>query len=99
MYNQQFPMETTVQPKLMGNQVEMELNFCMHKVPERVKKLLSNLGWLERGTDPDTNEALFHKISAGMGGDFDPDLDACSWRWYEAMAYEFGKFIDIGMDA
>ncbi len=99
MYNQQFPPETTVMPQVMGNGVEMKINAPMHKVPERVKKLLSNLGWMERGTDADTTEALFHKTTSGMGGDFDPDLDACSWRWYEAMAYEFGKFIDIGMDA
>jgi len=99
MYNQQYPTATAVLPNIMGNGVEMQLNYAMHKVPMRVEKLLSNLGWQDRGMDPDTQEKLFHKTTSGMGGDFDPELDSCSWRWYEAMAYEFGKFIDIGMDA
>lgn len=86
-------------PTLSGNQLEISLTTPIHKVPARVEKLLGTLGWKERGTDSDTNEKLYHKDNPSMGGDFDPDLDACSWRWYEAMAYEFGKFIDIGMDA
>lgn len=92
MYDQQFPSKTSV----IG--IEMELDSSVHKVPNRVKRLLGNLGWKERGLDPDTREQLYHKDNPSMGGDFDPDLDACSWRWYEAMAYEFGKFINIGMD-
>lgn len=94
-----FPSMTEVKPVLNGtNAVEMQIQFDQHGVPTRVEKLLTNLGWTFVANDPDTTEKLFHKENANMGGDYDPDLDNY-WRWYEAMAYEFGKFIDIGMDA
>lgn len=95
----QYPSATEVKPQVTpdARAVEMQIDFATHKVPERVLKLLKNLGWTEVGSDPDTGEDLFHKENPSMGGDYDPDLNLY-WRWYEAMAYEFGKFIDIGME-
>ncbi len=95
----QFPCMTEVKHIISGNGgVELQVHIAQHGVPARVEKLLSSLGWTEVGTDPDTMETLFHKENPTMGGDFDPDLNLY-WHWYEAMAYEFGKFIDIGMDS
>ncbi len=93
----QYPTATSVNVNASGNGIDMSLTFGRHEAPERVVKLLNNLGWTSCGNDPDTQEPLYNKSNPGMGGDYDNDLSK-SWRWYEAMAYEFGKFIDIGMD-
>ena len=98
MYSQ-FPTETKVQPMVNGEGVEMNIVVAKQVEPERVVKLLNNLGWKEIGICPDTGESLYQKSNPNMGGDFDSDLANYYWRWYEAMAYEFGKFINIGLDA
>ena len=95
----QFPAMTEIKPSLNGDSVSMSINVAPHDAPERIVKLLSNLGWKEIGTDPDTIEPLFQKENAAMGIDWDADLSSKYWRWYEAMAYEFGKFVNVGLDA
>ena len=92
-----WPDGTNIQPEVNGDGVRMGINHPVQKAPDRVVNLLSNLGWITDMSDPDTQEPLFKKMDANLGGDHDPDLNRY-WRWYEAMAYEFAKFVNIGLD-
>ncbi len=95
----QFPSTVTVQPLLNGNQISMDVLTPQQTEPERVIKLLSNLGWKEIGTDPNNGEGLYQKEDPNMGVGHDADLTTKYWRWYEAMAYEFAKFVNVGLDS
>jgi hypothetical protein len=75
-----------------------------HRVPAKVQTLLTRFGWTTSETCPNTKEVLFQKDPPNDAPDnvksaWDSDLQNCHWRWYEAMAYEFGKFMSIGDDA
>lgn len=74
-----------------------------HSVPGKVETLLHKLGWEHSQTDPNTKEMLWHKMPPPGATDevkskWDNDLQNCHWFWYEAMSYEFGKFMSIGDD-
>ncbi len=54
-------------------------------------------------THPDTGEMLFHKSAPDSATDeerrgWNYELSNNYWHWYEAMAYEFSKFMGIEED-
>lgn len=72
-------------------------------VPAKVEILLIRFGWEHSQQCPNTNEQLFQKKPNKDATDeakaaWDFDLQNGHWYWYEAMAYEFGKFISIDTD-
>jgi len=86
-----------------GAGLSVDLERDPHKVPGKVQALLTRFGWTNSETDPNTKEILFQKRPPNDAPDnvkssWDADLQNCHWRWYEAMAYEFGKFMSIDDD-
>ncbi len=86
------------------NGVQFEILMPPVTVPNKCEQLLFTLGWTVRASDPDTTEVLYYKPPPSdatkevtQGWDF--DLQNGYWHWYEAMAYEFGKFMSIGDDS
>lgn len=72
-------------------------------VPGKVEMLLTRFGWTHSQMCPNTKEQLWQKnpptdSTEEVKKAWDNDLQNCHWYWYEAMAYEFGKFIGIGDD-
>jgi hypothetical protein len=55
--------------------------------PEIQTALIEKLGWVQRGVHPDSYEPMFMKDSVEY-----------AMRWYEALAYEFYRFMNIGVD-
>ncbi len=85
---------------------EMRLEIAMPQVtvPNKCEDLIFKLGWLTRTSDPDTQETLYYKpppqdAEEKVRQGWDYDLQNGYWHWYEAMAYEFGKFMSIGDDS
>ncbi len=86
-----------------GASLSVDLEREPHSVPGKVDILLTKFGWMHSETDPNTKEPLFQKRPPDAAPDnvkasWDSDLQNCHWRWYEAMAYEFGKFMSIDDD-
>ena len=84
--------------------VRFELTMPPVTVPNKCEGLIFKLGWTERSRDPDTTEPLYYKPPPSDATDevkkaWDYDLQNGYWHWYEAMAYEFGKFMSIGDDS
>lgn len=72
-------------------------------VPAKCADFLMKLGWSQFSTHPDTNEQLFHKPPPNETNDeekkaWNYELQYSYWHWYEAMAYEFSKFMSIDED-
>ncbi len=72
-------------------------------VPGKVETLLTKFGWEPSQSCPNTKEQLFQEKPPSNAPDnikaaWDHDLQNAHWYWYEAMAYEFGKFMSIGTD-
>lgn len=95
------PIETQTEPAVDH---ESKLSFKLLKqnvdVPEHIDKTLSQFGWTHASYHPDTQEELFRKPPPDDCTDerrnkWPHDLQWGHWHWYEAMAYEFGKFITI----
>lgn len=87
-----------------GAGLSVDLERTPHTVPDKAETLLMKFGWVYSETCPNTKEHLFQKRPPTDAPDtvkssWDNDLQNCHWRWYEAMAYEFGKFMSIGDDA
>lgn len=98
-----FPSPTLVNISGQGNMINMDVNFPIHTVPEKCLNFLQKLGWEVATSHPDTKESLFQKnppkgSSDEIKKEWNYDLQHCYWHWYEAMAYEFGKFMGIDED-
>ena len=88
-------------PNSTGFQIELEREPM--SVPGKIEQLLTKFGWEHSQICPNTKEQLWQKNPLDSHTDemkaaWDNDLQNCHWYWYEAMAYEFGKFIGIGDD-
>lgn len=95
-----YPAIAEVIPIINGSQVEMSLNMAKHVTPDRIGKLLRTFGWETTVNDPNTGEMLWQKADASIGtNDHDPNLSNGYWRWYEAVAYEFARFVNIGLES
>ncbi len=84
--------------------VRFDISMPPVTVPNTCEQLLFQLGWTQRTCDPDTQESLYYKPSpddatAEVRKGWDYDLQNGYWHWYEAMSYEFGKFMSIGDDS
>ena len=98
--------EIKIMPGANGSpsEVRFEISMPPVTVPNKCEALLFKFGWQRRVSDPDTQEALYYKPSPHDATDeikkgWDYDLQNGYWHWYEAMAYEFGKFMSIGDDS
>lgn len=56
--------------------------------PAKVMAFLYDLGWSQSATHPDTSEPLWQKHG-------EPDTDGMYYKWYEAVSYEFYKFVTL----
>ncbi len=86
------------------NGMQFEITMPQVCVPAKCEQLLFKLGWTVRTSNPDTQEMLYYKCPPNDATDeikkgWDFDLQNGYWHWYEAMAYEFGKFMSIGDDS
>lgn len=95
-----FPQSETPRPVVTGNQVEIVAQRTSQDAPPAIVNLLTTkLGWLHAGSHPDTFEPLYTKEDKGMLNGSEQNLtDGLYYRWYEAIAYEYAKFIYIGLD-
>lgn len=89
--------------QIPGIQLNAQLEIERQKTPGKVAILLQKFGWKECGTHPDNQQQMWSKQPADNATDevkaaWDADLKNGYWMWYEAMAYEFGKFISIDTD-
>lgn len=81
----------------------VDLERSKMSVPAKVEILLTKFGWEASQSCPNTKEQLFQKKPPTDATDetktaWDWELQNSHWFWYEAMAYEFGKFISIGTE-
>ena len=102
MFNQ-LPRGTETTPVVNGNDLQFDIQHQSREVPETQKDFLDRLGWTSAGYHPDTMEELFRKqppadCSEGKRRAWDNELMTGYWYWYEAVAYEFTKFMTIGDD-
>lgn len=86
-----------------GAALSVDMERDEHSVPGKVEKFLVRLGWSHVLICPNTKEQLWQKSPPDDAPDhvktnWDSDLQNCHWYWYEAMSYEFGKFMSIGTD-
>lgn len=95
---------TATRPVVGGqNDLSFDLDYQNRDVPDSQKLFLEKLGWTHAGYHPDTQEEMFHKQCPSDATDtlrnqWDWQLASGYWHWYEAVAYEFSKFIGIGDD-
>ena len=103
MYTQQ-PQPTSTQPIIDGmNSMSFSINFQIREVPDKMDDFLQKTGWMSCGAHPDTREKLYRKPCPDNATDeiqkeWPYELGSGYWHWYEAVAYEFGKFMTIGDD-
>ncbi len=102
MYNS-YPTKTDVNIMSAGPNLEWSLIIQSRAVPKKCQEFLEKLGWLVSINHPDTGETLFQKPPPGNSSDevkreWNYDLRTGYWHWYEAMSYEFGKFMGIDTD-
>ena len=86
-----------------GAMLSVDLEREPHSVPGKVEDLLMKFGWEHSQFCPNSKEQLFQKKPPTDAPDnikaaWDNDLQTAHWYWYEAMSYEFGKFMSIGTD-
>lgn len=103
MYTQQ-PYGVMTSPVVNGSDLRFDVKHQNREVPEKQKEFLEKLGWVNAGYHPDTNEELFRKPCPNGALDevrskWCYELGTGYWHWYEAVAYEFTKFIGIGDDS
>jgi len=88
----------------MEGEIRAGINWYQTTVPMKCEAFLEKLGWMRSTVyHPDTGEAMFHKpppvdCSDENRKNWNHELAFSHWRWYEAMAYEFGKFMGIDED-
>lgn len=100
-----YPNATDVQMQTaneMGS-VKAVLSHNTANVPGKCEDFLLKLGWSHHMSHPDTSERLYHKPPPNEATEdekkaWNYDLQYAYWHWYEAMAYEFGKFMGIDTD-
>ncbi|KKM82564.1 hypothetical protein LCGC14_1318260 [marine sediment metagenome] len=83
--------------------VKVEINLQPANVPDKCRVFIEKLGWMQQINHPDTGEKLFHKppptdASDEEKGKWNYELVQGYWHWYEAVAYEFSKFMGIEED-
>lgn len=86
-YNQ-YPDKDQMMLSTSDNKITIEPNRIPHDCPDQINAFLLNCGWVCSHYDPNTHEPLFQKAN---------ELAAQSmyYRWYEAMAYEFWRFVTL----
>lgn len=84
-----FPGKTFTTATVSGSQLNLDINFEGQSVPPNIHQALTEkLGWAQWGTCPDTNQPIYRKNNSSLH----------YFYWYEAMAYEFYRFMNIGED-
>jgi hypothetical protein len=86
-YNQ-YPERTEVSFQLPDYVYTMPVEYTAHDTPPKIEKFLHDCGWSYAMNDPNTMEVLYQKH-------VEMDAGTLYYRWYEAMAYEFWKFLTI----
>ena len=86
-YNQ-YPDIGKVNFALDGYSHEMKFDVTPHSAPPQIEKTLTDMGWSLAISDPTTHEPLYTKQD-------EQAADFMYYRWYEAMAYEFWKFLTV----
>ena len=99
-----FPQPISSTPVVTNNQIAFTIDVQIVDVPVKSDTLLLKLGWSHYSSHPDTHEQLYHKpppndVSDEVKASWDSNLQYSYWHWYEAMAYEFGKFMSIDDDS
>ncbi len=100
-----YPSPTDVQ-LMNGSEIGSVKAVLTHQpvnVPGKCEDFLLKLGWSLYMTQPDTGEQLYHKpppndCTEDEKKNWNYDLQNAYWHWYEAMAYEFSKFMGIDDD-
>lgn len=86
-YNQ-YPSKDEITVSVTDNKITLDqLNTC-HDCPDKIEEFLRSCGWENQMFDPNNQEPLFVKTDQ-------PDTQHMSYRWYEAMSYEFWRFITL----
>lgn len=98
------PWKTEAKPEVRNdNNLGFSIEFQNSEVPLSQFRFLTMMGWQEVMRHPDTGEALYNKppplnCTDEVRNAWDHELVSCYWHWYEAVAYEFTKFLSIGED-
>ena len=98
------PSKLATTPSLNGNQLTFDVFENDSAVPAKQKVFLEKLGWTTACYHAGTNEQLFWKMPPANCTDeirnsWAHDLRHNYWHWYEAVAYEFTKFMGIEDDS
>ncbi len=99
-----FPISTDVSVQVGGmNDIKMSLVHPVSTVPTKPREFLEKLGWSMASSHPDTGEMLYQKHAPDGANDeerkaWNYELASGYWFWYEAIAYEFSKFMSIEED-
>lgn len=83
-----FPQESGLRTGSTSGDISIYVDKPDHVAPTDVHEFLTTHGWTDYGNDPNSGEALYC-----LDGNFN---GVTYYRWYEAMAYEFYKFITLG---
>lgn len=101
----QVPRKAEVNPEVDGmSSLTFAINHQTQEVPAKMVDFLDRMGWATTNNHPESGEWLFHKYPPNGCTDevrkqWDNELQSGYWFWYEAVAYEFTKFMTIGEDS
>ena len=85
--NSPWPTDISFTPN-NSNGITAVVNQPDQECPQVIKNLLYELGWNASISDPNSGELLFQKT-------MEFQTEGQYFRWYEAVAWEFYKFIKI----
>ena len=97
--------KTEAKPEVRNdNNLGFNLEWQPRDVPDSQLEFLDRLGWQVTMRHPDTNEQMFRKpcpssATQEVRAAWPYELGSGYWYWYEAVAYEFTKFMTIGDDS
>lgn len=98
------PHKIDTTPTVQGNNLSFDVNVPKQEVPHKQRVFIEKLGWAGGYWHPDTGEELFQKhppsnCTDEVRNSWASDLNYNYWHWYEAVAYEFTKFMGIEDDS
>ena len=88
MATQNWPQGQELHLSTSDNKITIQPQVQQQDCPTKIEELLRNLGWVQATTHPDTFEPMWQKTA-------EEDTEGMYYKWYEAMAYEFYKFVTI----
>jgi hypothetical protein len=83
-----WPTSSAIVSNTDGRSITLGLQVPSHDAPPEIQSwLLNTREWKTSCACPDTTEPLYQK----------PSLSHLHFRWYEAVAFEFFQFINLGV--